>query len=295
MFDHKGISYLPFETIDGSSFTRRKFWKSWKYKDAAVLMSQPWKEITQKSTYDLIKNICTEPSILWFFKEHENKSIWCNAEVKELLKTPRYRGFDLSQHMSKEEMQELLESVKKQELELNKKLGKQNQGECSYKPTSISPSEGAIMKHLAKKGVIKVRNPLKYVNQCQQEIGFLIAYITNTSDHNLSNIKISYKLSPISETGEELKKSELQKDLGEKQAIIKYVPYLNKGESLLWLLAGYRKDSNGFPDYYISSVVSPLEIQYQLKETAEIIKKTIRPPLKNKAIKKYIPYGWHGQ
>jgi hypothetical protein len=75
----------------------------------------------------------------------------------------------------------------------------------------------------------------------------------------------------------------------------KILPILKPGEKILWLLSIYEKDSRGYPDNYLSSIVQPIAVKFNVSQEKSKYLLNIRAPLKDDAIKVNLPFGWYAQ
>jgi len=129
-----------------------------------------------------------------------------------------------------------------------------------------------------------------------QKIGFLILYIENTTDKTIVDIDLEFlefknnHIYPSFPSSENVENEFL--NLSPKS---KKLPLLRPKEKLQLMISIYLKNDKGYPMKYISSVVRPLSLRYRIQNTSEYKKQDIRLPLKDKAMKIDIPFGWYWQ
>ena len=58
-------------------------------------------------------------------------------------------------------------------------------------------------------------------------------------------------------------------------------------------LSAYKANSNGFPDFYLTDVTTPVQVSANLN--GGIVKQMIRKPYLDKAAKVAVPNGWFHQ
>lgn len=140
--------------------------------------------------------------------------------------------------------------------------------------------------------VQQVRDALK---RRSLEIGFLAVILENTSGVTLRSLRFHFlevvKTAPLTLPVEDAQKvEESLKTERDKQLTL---PSLRAGQSVIWLLAIYRKDDKGFPASYLSSVTRPVRVEFSVSGKQESV--AVRKPLLDKAATVAVPYGWYQQ
>lgn len=128
-------------------------------------------------------------------------------------------------------------------------------------------------------------------------VGFLILLLENNSGNNLLNVEIEYVENLVNhwEISDAKKVNQILESEIKKNVKTKSISSIANSDKFLMLLSVYLKDENGYPSEYLSSVIRPIKMKYKIQGTNEIYSQNIRLPLKDKAFKKYIPFGWLGQ
>lgn len=126
------------------------------------------------------------------------------------------------------------------------------------------------------------------VTKASEEIGFLLLFMKNESNQPLNDIRLVYK-----DIGhpDPLKIALNQKFMMTPKSKEMIIKYIKPQEELLLLLEVYRKDANGYPYAYYSSLNLPNEIRTQ----SGLLRLKIKPPNRDKAAKIPFPFGWTGQ
>jgi hypothetical protein len=119
------------------------------------------------------------------------------------------------------------------------------------------------------------------------QVGFLLLFMKNESDKALNNITLTYHRHEHSHPLEQAIKSDELKLKVKKTMIIKH---LQAREEILMLLEVYRKDQNGYPQAYLSSVDWPEKLTGRSFRPF-----TFSAPNRDKAAKIPFPFGWSGQ
>jgi len=198
------------------------------------------------------------------------------------------------------------------------KLGRDNgEGGPDLDPTV---EDKAIYKRL---GAIPAGGELEeIVNGISQRVGFFFLVIKNTSPGTLKNLELREKTSTlpnvfttvydpyrdggsdsyvrpldISQSFQELLRTPpvVQNSLDKASTNSLIVPRLEPGDSILWLLAIYQKDKDGFPRAYVGDVIEPISCTYTTESDGTLHEVPIRQPLMHKAAKILLPLGWHSQ
>ncbi|MCV6636786.1 hypothetical protein [Candidatus Albibeggiatoa sp. nov. NOAA] len=136
----------------------------------------------------------------------------------------------------------------------------------------------------------------KEIEKCSTNVGFLLLYLTNSSKKAVVDVSVNYqefKNNHLWELGTSA--SHVQEEITQSKIHKRLIPKIESSQTLLWLLAVYVKDANGFPESYLSSVVLPKSIQYRFRGSSEVFKEKIRLPYKENAMRYNIPFGWYGQ
>lgn len=153
-----------------------------------------------------------------------------------------------------------------------------------------------------------------YKNNCfgSAGAGYLFLIISNTGKKTISDITLEYK---TYNTGGEIKEysisalntlisnaefSERNYDVPKRtlkdysfEINSKEISSLAPGDSLIWILGIYTRNTDGFPQNYITPMIEPLSMRFLCD--GDKMHQKIRKPSEEKAIKIDIPDGWFKQ
>ncbi len=148
--------------------------------------------------------------------------------------------------------------------------------------------------HLAFPGQYSTKEVLDALKERSKKVGFLCLILENSSDKEISDVKLNYKefqkgnifsnVVPYNLAQRRLKREKIQQ---------KIYSTLKPKESFFILLSCYVADKNGFPSNYITSLDQVISIDYTQNGMQKNMK--IREQYREKAIRKNIPFGWYNQ
>lgn len=149
-------------------------------------------------------------------------------------------------------------------------------------------------RHLAFPGEFSTKEVLSALKESSKKVGFLCLILENSSDAEISDVKLNYK---------ELKKQDIfsnlvPQDLAKKEIKNegiqqKIYSTLKTKESFFILLSCYVSNKKGFPSEFITSLNQVITIDYTQNGIQRTMK--IREQYREKAIIKNIPFGWYNQ
>lgn len=117
-------------------------------------------------------------------------------------------------------------------------------------------------------------------DQRQANYAVLLLILKNCADNTINNLKIDYELISKDQTNMEIKSN--------------HVPYLESYHSLIWVLQMYLStNENKYSGKVLSPNIRPLYLSFDLG--SKTVKKRIRLPYKDKALRVSIPSGWYYQ
>lgn len=137
-------------------------------------------------------------------------------------------------------------------------------------------------------GNYSIEEVSKAIAKASKEVGFLLLFLKNDSNQPLNNLRLLYK---DSQHPDPLNIALNKGSMGKAQNKEIIIRHIGQQEELILLLQIYRKDINGYPSSYYSSINIPLEIRYSTGFLCQRIKK----PNRDKAAKIPFPFGWTGQ
>lgn len=127
-------------------------------------------------------------------------------------------------------------------------------------------------------------------------VGFLVLYLQNTADRSVADLDIYYtEYDHNNELGAPVDASVVEARLAGGAEFSKRVPLLQSGGQVLLLLAAYIRNEDGYPAEYLTSVTRPTRLSYRMQGSRETLNQDVRLPLRDKAAKVEIPFGWYWQ
>lgn len=243
----------------------KKFYNSWKHKDAYPVMTTTWREYFNdegggQSAYDLLAFANSEDEIGNSYAKYLN-----DDKVFEKI----FEYYRVVKHYSKTRLEQL----------------------------DFYCSQDSFEAYLKAIGIqIPYEKVEERIKKNSNKIGFLVLYIKNVSDSILLNISIDSKTVygfNVNSTGKAADVDIAIENMIENETTL--IPYIEPKQTIMLLLSIYKKDKNGYPDIYLSSVVQPVKITYNIKGKKKLFKQQIRGAFKDKAARFYMPFGWFNQ
>ncbi len=128
---------------------------------------------------------------------------------------------------------------------------------------------------------------IKKIGIPSNDVGFLFLVLENNTEQTFYDIEITFYNTKISSdkkiTKELLKKIPCTKET-------KNIALLRPHKAFIWLLAVYKANNDGFPEYYLSDVTIPSTIEYLYNQKKQI--QEIRKPYGENAITVPLPSHW---
>lgn len=261
-----GCSELRIDFLLGNKEVQ-DFWKTWKYRNALPIKSRVWDEL---------------------FDCNKRSSSVAQMRRAEMLLKIGCENMPVTSDFFK------FLADKERNSKIAKYLRKNSPDELD--------SMGFFMKNDFKHYLLAIGNKIQSdeiltkVAEGGRNIGFLVLYLQNISEKMMKDLKLFYKeferlgFSPPFTSSEAV-----EKKFDNAKGEARLIPQLDTGETLLLLLAIYKKDENGYPSKYISSVIRPIKIEYRFSGNRSEYEQMLRLPLKEQSLKINLPFGWYGQ
>lgn len=156
--------------------------------------------------------------------------------------------------------------------------------------------EGRFGYYVEAKGAsLPSKDIVAHIEKNSNKIGFLVLYLRNLADKPLLDISIDSRIVLRNNFENEVAVQTVDTQLLEVPEKQNIIPIIYPKEKIFFLLSIYRKGDDEFPETYLSSVAQPVRITYRVQGGASKIEQIIRQPLRDKAAKFYMPFGWYGQ